>query len=37
MKDCFGEIFPDLEQLEFGRLVAGRVFKILVRSCGRKP
>jgi hypothetical protein len=34
MKDCFGKIFPDLEQIEFGRPVAGRVFQILVRSRG---
>lgn len=34
MKDCFGTIFPDLEQVEFGRPVAGRVFQILVRSRG---
>ena len=34
MKDCFGKIFPDLEQVEFGRPVAGRVFQILVSSRG---
>ena len=34
MKDCFGKIFPDLEQVEFGRLAAGRVFQILVHSKG---
>ena len=34
MKDCFGKIFPDLEQVEFGKPVAGRVFQILVRSRG---
>ncbi len=34
MKSCFGTIFPDLEQLQFGEPVAGRVFKISLNSQG---
>jgi len=34
MKDCFGTIFPDLEQLEFGATVAGKVFRVRVTTLG---
>jgi len=34
MKSCFGTIFPDLEQLHFGKPLAGKVFQICVLSQG---
>ena len=34
MKSCFGTIYPDLDQLEFGRPVAGKVFQIRIDSQG---
>ncbi len=34
MKSCFGTIFPDLEQLHFGKPVEGSVFKISLNSRG---
>ena len=34
MKSCFGTIYPDLEQLQFGQPLAGKVFQICVQSKG---
>ena len=34
MKDCFGTIYPDLKQLEFGKPLAGKVFQICISSRG---
>jgi hypothetical protein len=34
MKNCFGTIYPDLEQLEFGKPAAGKVFQICVDTQG---
>ena len=34
MKSCFGTIYPDLEHLQFGKTVAGRVFQISINSQG---
>jgi hypothetical protein len=34
MKTCFGTIYPDLEQFQFGKSIAGRVFQIRVDSVG---
>jgi hypothetical protein len=34
MKSCFGTIYPDLEQPQIGKPLAGKVFKICIRSQG---
>jgi hypothetical protein len=34
MKDCFGTIYPDLEKIQFGKPLAGKVFQICVASQG---
>jgi hypothetical protein len=34
VKDCFGTIYPDLEQVQLGKLVAGKVFRIRIASLG---
>jgi len=34
VKSCFGTIYPDLEQLQFGKPSTGRVFQILIHSQG---
>jgi len=34
MKVCFGTIYPDLEQFQFGRPMAGEVFQITVDTLG---
>jgi hypothetical protein len=34
MKECFGTIYPDLEQLPFGATVEGKVFRIRVTTLG---
>jgi len=34
MKDCFGTIYPDLERIQFGRPLIGKVFQIRVDSLG---
>jgi len=34
MKSCFGTIYPDLEQLQFGNPLVGKVFQICIRSQG---
>ena len=34
MKNCFGTIYPDLEQVQFGKLLAGKVFRICIDSQG---
>jgi hypothetical protein len=34
MKSCFGTIYPDLERLQFGEPLAGKVFQICIRSLG---
>jgi sulfatase maturation enzyme AslB (radical SAM superfamily) len=34
MKDCFGNIYPDLEQLQFGATVTGKVFRVRVTTMG---
>jgi len=32
MKNCFGTIYPDLAQFQFGKPLAGKVFQICVDS-----
>lgn len=34
MKNCFGTIYPDLEQMQFGKPLAGKVFHISIESQG---
>jgi hypothetical protein len=34
MRDCFGNIYPDLEQLQFGSTIRGKVFAISVTTLG---
>ncbi len=34
MRDCFGNIYPDLEQLQFGSSIRGKVFGISVTTLG---
>lgn len=34
MKNCFGTIYPDLEQMQLGKPLAGKVFQISVDSLG---
>ena len=34
MKSCFGTIYPDLEQMQFGKALAGKVFQISIESLG---
>lgn len=34
MKACFGTIYPDLEQFQFGKPMAGKVFQISVNTVG---
>jgi hypothetical protein len=34
MRDCFGNIYPDIEQLEFGSTIRGKVFGIAVTTLG---
>jgi len=34
MKSCFGTIFPDLAQIQFGKPLTGKVFQIFVDSRG---
>ncbi len=34
MRDCFGNIYPDLEQLQFGSTIRGKVFGINVTTLG---
>ena len=34
MKTCFGTIYPDLEQFQFGKPMAGKVFQITVNTLG---
>ena len=34
MKTCFGTIYPDLEQFQFGKPMAGKVFQINVNTLG---
>ncbi len=34
MKTCFGDIYPDLEQFQFGKPVVGKVFQISVDTLG---
>jgi hypothetical protein len=34
MKDCFGTIYPDLEQFQFGKPMRGKVFQIAVSTLG---
>ena len=34
MKNCFGDIFPDLERFQFGQRVAGKVFQVRVDTIG---
>jgi len=34
MKECFGSIYPDMEQVPFGSTVAGKVFTIRVATLG---
>jgi hypothetical protein len=34
MKTCFGTIYPDLEQFQFGKQMTGKVFQITVNTLG---
>jgi hypothetical protein len=34
MKSCFGTIYPDLEQMQFGKPLTGKVFQIRVDCLG---
>lgn len=34
VKTCFGAIYPDLEQFQFGKPMAGKVFQITVNTLG---
>lgn len=34
MRSCFGTIYPDLEQTQFGKPMVGKVFRICVSSRG---
>jgi hypothetical protein len=34
MKTCFGTIYPDLDQFQFGKPMAGKVFQITVNTLG---
>ena len=34
MKDCFGTIYPDLTQFKFGKMLHGKVFRIMVDTIG---
>jgi hypothetical protein len=34
MKTCFGTIYPDLEQIQFGKPMTGKVFQIMVTTLG---
>lgn len=34
MRTCFGTIYPDLEQFQFGKPMTGKVFQIQVNSVG---
>lgn len=34
MKSCFGTIFPDVDQFQFGKPAVGKVFRILVDTVG---
>jgi hypothetical protein len=34
VKSCFGTIYPDLQQFELGKPLAGKVFRITVASQG---
>jgi hypothetical protein len=37
MKECFGQIYPDLSQVEYNRTLAGKVFRIRVNCTGLMP
>jgi hypothetical protein len=34
MKTCFGTIYPDLEQFQFGKPLVGKIFQISVDTRG---
>lgn len=34
MKTCFGTIFPDVSRIQFGRELAGKVFRFRIDSLG---
>jgi hypothetical protein len=34
MKNCFGTIYPDLQQIQFGEAAKGKVFQICINSLG---
>jgi len=34
MKDCFGTIYPELERLQFGATLSGKVFRVSVATVG---
>jgi len=34
MKTCFGTIYPDVEQFQFGKPMSGEVFQIIVNTFG---
>jgi hypothetical protein len=34
MKTCFGTIYPDMENFQFGKPMIGKVFQIIVNTVG---
>lgn len=34
MKDCFGTIFPDMSQFQFGDQLTGKVFRVKINTLG---
>jgi hypothetical protein len=34
MKECFGTIYPDLTQIQFGKVIAGKVFRLRIDTIG---
>lgn len=34
MKECFGTIYPDITQIQFGKEMVGRVFRLRIDTVG---
>jgi len=34
MKECFGTIYPDLTQIQFGKQINGKVFRLRIDTLG---
>ena len=34
MKNCFGTLYPDITQLQFGKEIAGKVFRVRIDTLG---